>query len=63
MTPMNDANKELQNLRNQAFNCAIELLQGAVEEDNSGQIVIYTGLMFDKQGNVLPWTDEENTDE
>ena len=60
---MNDANKELQNLRNQAFNCAIELLQGAVEEDNSGQIVIYTGLMFDKQGNVVPWTDEENTDE
>ena len=60
---MNDANKELQNLRNQMFNSAIELLQGAVEEDNSGQIVIYTGLMFDKEGNVLPWTDEENTDE
>ena len=60
---MNDANKELQNLRNQMFNSAIELLQGAVEEDNSGQIVIYTGLMFDKQGNVVPWTDEENTDE
>jgi len=60
---MNDANKELQNLRNQMFNSAIELLHGAVEEDNSGQIVIYTGLMFDKQGNVVPWTDEENTDE
>jgi len=57
---MNDANKKLQNLRNQAFTCAIELLQGAVEEDNSGQIVIYTGLMFDKEGNVVPWTDEEN---
>jgi len=60
---MNDANKELQNLRNQMFNSAIELLHGAVEEDNSGQIVIYTGLMFDKEGNVVPWTDEENTDE
>lgn len=60
---MNDANKELQNLRNQMFNSAIELLQGAVEEDNSGQIVIYTGMMYDKRGNVVPWTDEENTDE
>jgi|LauGreDrversion4_2_1035121.scaffolds.fasta_scaffold15186_7 hypothetical protein len=33
-----------------------------IETDNYGQIVIYTGLMFDKDGSVVPFQDleEEN---
>ena len=32
----------------------------AVEKDNQGQFVIYTGLMEDKNGNTVVWTDIEN---
>lgn len=28
-----------------------------IEKDNYGQIVIYTGLMFDKDGSVVPFQD------
>jgi hypothetical protein len=33
-----------------------------IETDNYGQIVIYTGLMFDKDGSFVPFQDleEEN---
>ena len=55
--------KDLRDLRNRNFSAAIQFLQGSVEVDNYGQIVIYTGLMFDKQENVVPWSDEEDTDE
>ena len=32
----------------------------AIEKDNQGQFVIYTGLMEDKNGNTVDWTDIEN---
>ena len=31
-----------------------------VEKDNYGQFVIYTGLMEDKNGNTVDWTDNAN---
>ena len=31
---------------------------GCEDTDNTGQIVIYTGLMYDKDGKIVPWEDE-----
>lgn len=31
----------------------------SVEVDNMGQIVLYTGLMFDENDNVVPWKEKE----
>lgn len=28
------------------------------EMDNTGQLVIYTGLMYDEDGKIVPWKDE-----
>lgn len=56
-------NKELQSLRNQMFNAAVTLLDGSVETDNYGQIVIYTGLMYDEsEKNVVPWKEPNEKD-
>jgi hypothetical protein len=31
---------------------------GCDDMDNYGQIVIYTGLMYDEDGKIVPWKDE-----
>ena len=31
---------------------------GVEDTDNYGQIVVYTGLMYDDEGNIVPWKDE-----
>jgi len=31
---------------------------GCEDTDNTGQIVIYTGLMYDEDGKIVPWEDE-----
>jgi len=33
----------------------------SVEVDNTGQIVLYTGLMFDENSNVVPWVEKEES--
>lgn len=30
-----------------------------VETDNTGQIVLYTGLMFDENNRLVPWKDSD----
>ncbi len=35
----------------------------SVERDNYGQIVIYTGMMTDKDGNVTPYEDANEQEE
>ena len=32
------------------------------DTDSTGQIVIYTGYAFDKNGNVIEWEDAEDAD-
>jgi hypothetical protein len=27
------------------------------DTDGCGQIVVYTGLMYDEEGNIVPWKD------
>jgi len=38
---------------------------GEEETDNYGQIVIYTGMMYDENGDVVPWeaSDEREADQ
>lgn len=31
---------------------------GVEPTDNYGQIVIYTGMMYDENGDIVPWKDE-----
>ena len=31
---------------------------GCEDIDSTGQIVIYTGLMYDEDGKIVPWEDE-----
>lgn len=35
---------------------------GSEETDNSGQIVIYTGMMFNDNGDIVPWVDSDEND-
>jgi len=31
---------------------------GVEDTDNCGQIVVYTGLMYDDEGNIVLWKDK-----
>ena len=35
----------------------------AVETDNTGQIVIYTSLMYDEDDNIVPFVDQDEQSE
>ena len=36
---------------------------GCEDTDNYGQIVIYTGLMYDKDDNIVQWKDKDDDSE
>jgi len=40
----------------------IDELGFSVETDNTGQVVLYTGLMFDENEELVEWVDEEDLD-
>jgi hypothetical protein len=40
----------------------IDELGFSVETDNTGQVVLYTGLMFGENGELVRWVDEEDLD-
>jgi len=46
-----------------ALNKFVEKYGCSVEKDNYGQIVIYTGMMKDKDGNVTPYEDAHEQEE
>ena len=37
----------------------IDELGVAVEKDNTGQVVLYTGLMFDENEQLVAWEDQD----
>jgi hypothetical protein len=38
----------------------IDELGFAVEKDNTGQVVLYTGLMFDENEQLVAWEDQDS---
>lgn len=38
----------------------IDELGFAVETDNTGQVVLYTGLMFDENEQLVEWEDQDS---
>ncbi len=40
----------------------IDELGFSVETDKKGQVVLYTGLMFDENEELVEWVDEEDLD-
>lgn len=48
--------------KNQKKMVEIINLVGGEEMDNGGQIVIYTGMMYDDEGNIVPWRDPGESD-
>lgn len=40
----------------------IDELGFSVETDNTGQVVLYTGLMFDENEELVEWVDEDDLD-
>lgn len=54
-------NKRTQNFIRD-FDKLLEKYDMDIDTDNTGQILLYTGLMFDENNNVVPWQDPDDVD-